>query len=85
MSEEPIRSIVQRAGDMDKDFVVFTEAALAAQDGKKVPLTLEIGGPVVGEATLHYDAGEKALVADFQVDDPKVAEILREDPPSIFG
>jgi hypothetical protein len=36
MSEEPVRSIVQRAGDVGEDFVVFTEAALAAQDGKKV-------------------------------------------------
>jgi hypothetical protein len=85
MSEEPIRSVVQRAGVPGEDFVVFTKAALAAQDGKKVPLTLEIGGPVVGEATLHYDPGEKALMAEYQVDDPKVAEILREDPPSIFG
>jgi hypothetical protein len=85
MSKKSVRNILRRAGEPDADFNVFTEAALAAQDGKKVPLTLEIGGPVVGEATLHYDPGEKALMAEYQVDDPKVAEILREDPPSIFG
>ena len=84
MSEE-FESVVQRAGDLDPDFNLFTEEALAAQDGKKVPLTLEPGGPVVGEATLKYDPGAKVLKADFQVDDPKVAEFLKQDPPSIFG
>lgn len=62
----------------------FTEEALKAQDGKQVPLTLEPGGPVIGEATLRYDPGEKALKADFQVTDPKLAELLKGDPPSIF-
>lgn len=75
-------SVVQRAGG--DDFVVFTEEVLAAQDGKKVPLTLENGGPVIGEATLKYDPGEKALKANFRVDDPKVAEFLRGSPPNIF-
>jgi hypothetical protein len=65
--------------------VVFTEAALAAQDGKKVSLTLELGGPVVGEATLKYVPGDKALLAEFQVDDPKLAEQLKKNPPNIFG
>lgn len=74
--------VVQRIGDAGE---VFTEAALAAQDGKKVPLTLENGGPVIGEATLKYEPEEKALMAEFRVDDPKVAEFLRANPPNIFG
>lgn len=79
--------IVQRAGARvpGERFSFITEEALAAQDGKTVPLTLEPGGPVIGEATLHYSSGEKALKADFRVADPKVAEILRENPPNIFG
>lgn len=63
----------------------FTEEALAGQDGKTVPLTLEPGGPVVGEATLKYDPEEKALTANVQVTDPKLAEFLKETPPNIFG
>jgi hypothetical protein len=80
MSDEEV--VVHRIGDAAE---VFTEAALAAQDGKKVPLTLEFGGPVVGEATLRYEPEEKVLMAEFRVDDPKVAEFLRENPPNIFG
>lgn len=76
--------IVQRANEPGADFNVFTEEALAANDGKIVPLTLEIGGPVVGQATMKYDPEEKALKANFQVDDPKVAEFLKGAPPSIF-
>lgn len=75
-------SIVQRAGGEGP--TVFTEAVLAAQDGKTVPLTDRPGGRVIGKAHLKYDPGEKALKADFEVDDPKVAEFLREDPPNIF-
>jgi hypothetical protein len=63
---------------------VFTEEALKAQDGKKIPLTLENGGPVIGEATLIYDSHKKALEADFRIDDPKVAEFLNGSPPNIF-
>lgn len=73
--------IISRVSD------VFTEEALAANDGKTVPLTLEPGGPVIGTATLKYDSGEKALRADVQADDPKVAEFLEQGlfPPNIFG
>jgi hypothetical protein len=71
-------AIVHRVDDQ------FTEEALRENDGKVVPLTLEIGGPVVGQATLRYVEDERALVADFQVEDPKVAELLRGAPPNIF-
>lgn len=82
MTEE-FSGVVQRAGIVGQ--VVYTEEALAAQDGKVIPLTLEPGGPVIGEATLKYVPEDKALEADFRVDDPIVAEFLRGDPPSIFG
>ena len=44
---------------MDNDR--FTEEALKAQDGKKVPFTRELGGPVIGEATLRYDPDAGAI------------------------
>jgi hypothetical protein len=54
----------------------FTEEALKAQDGKKVPLTLEIGGPVIGEATLRYDSSSGSLMADMTIENPSFAEFL---------
>jgi hypothetical protein len=67
---------------MDEN-TIFTEEALKAQDGKKVPLTLEPGGPVVGEATLKYVPGE-GLNASFRVDDPALAEFLGQDSESVI-
>lgn len=63
---------------------VFTEEALKAQDGKKVPLTMEIGGPVIGEATMKYDPETGNLMAEFQVDDPKAAELFSGDSSAII-
>ena len=57
----------------------FTEEALKSQDGKKVPLTLEFGGPEIGEATLRYDSETGSLRADMRVTDIKAAEILSEN------
>jgi hypothetical protein len=56
----------------------ITEEALKAQDGKKVPLTRELGGPVIGEATLRYDP-EVGVMADLRIDDPGIAELLSGD------
>lgn len=64
---------------------VFTDEALAANDGKTVPLRLEQNGPIVGEATFKYVPEDRALKADLRVADPKVAELLMKFPPSIFG
>lgn len=61
----------------------ITKEMLKEQDGKKVPLTLYPGGPVIGEATLTYDEGGLALTADISIDDPKMAEFFKSDPPSI--
>ena len=63
------------------DHTVFTEGALKKQDGKKVPVTLEPGGPVIGEATLYYDDKTKTLQAQFTVDNLYVAELLQENAP----
>lgn len=63
---------------------VFTEEALKSQDGEEVPLRLENGGPVIGKATLKYDPEQKALVADFEVDDPELFEALMRERPRYF-
>lgn len=61
----------------------FTEEAMKSQDGKKIPLTLEIGGPVIGEATLKY-VPEVGLIAEFSVDDANVTEFLEGPSPSVI-
>jgi hypothetical protein len=45
----------------------FTEEVLKAQDGKKVPLTLGNGGPIIGEATLKYDPDTGALLVEARI------------------
>lgn len=82
-TSDEFESVVQRVGGEGP--VVFTEAALESCDGRVVPLRLELNGPIIGEATLSYDSDEKALKARFRVDDPDVAESIRDDPPNIFG
>lgn len=57
----------------------FSKEVLKAQDGKKIPLKLESGGPTIGEVTLRYDP-EIGLTADMQIDDLQVAEFLTQDP-----
>jgi hypothetical protein len=61
----------------------FTEGALKAQDGKKVPLTRELGGPVIGEATLRYDP-DVGIIADMRIDDPQTAELLSEETSAVI-
>jgi hypothetical protein len=61
----------------------FTEEALRAQAGKKVPVTAYPGGPVIGEATLKYDPTTKSLGAEINVDDPEIAKLLRPELPPI--
>jgi hypothetical protein len=62
----------------------FTEEALRAQDGKKIPLTRELGGPVIGEATLRYHPGLGALVADMQITDPKLSPFTTEEASAVI-
>lgn len=62
----------------------FTEDALRSQDGKKVPLTAELGGPVIGEATLRYDPDLGALVADMKVENPNFAAVVPDTSAIIF-
>lgn len=58
----------------------YPEEVLKAQDGKVVPLTDKPGGRVIGEAKLTYVEGEGVLEARLRVDDPKVAEFLKDQP-----
>lgn len=68
------------------DHTIFTKEALQAQDGKKVPLTSQPGGPVIGEATLHYDPETGGLLAQARVDDQVVAEFIKGNTTSVsFG
>lgn len=62
----------------------FTEEALAANDGKVLPLRDKPGGRIIGEATLKYDPDKKALTGEFRIDDPKLAEFLKGPMPNIF-
>jgi hypothetical protein len=63
---------------------IFSEEALKKMDGKKVPLTLEPGGPVIGEATLEHVPGE-GLNASMRVDNPEIAELLKADNQFSIG
>jgi hypothetical protein len=65
------------------DHMVFTDDAFKDVDGKTVPLTLEPGGPVIGEATLHHIPG-KGLSVEARVTDPKVMEFLQGESPSVI-
>lgn len=63
----------------------FSKEALKAQDGKSVPLTLENGGPVIGEAKLHFDDVSGELRADFNVTHPGLKKLLESnEPPTIL-
>jgi|tagenome__1003787_1003787.scaffolds.fasta_scaffold20546370_3 hypothetical protein len=62
----------------------FTEEALKAQDGKKILFTRELGGPIIGEATLRYDSDAGALIADMRIKDTKAAESLNENVSAII-
>ncbi len=59
----------------------FTEDALKSQDGKKVPLTLEPGGPVIGEATMEFVPGTGELRAQLRIHDPLVLDFLKGNNP----
>ncbi len=54
----------------------FTKEALKAQDGKRVPLTFEPGGPVIGEAIFRYDEATGNLAAGLRIDDDQISAWL---------
>lgn len=72
-------AIVGRAGK------TFSEEALKSSDGTLVPMRLEPGGRIIGEAVLRYDEGEQALKAEIAIDDPKVAEALKMDTTHVWA
>ncbi len=67
------------------DQLHFAEQALREQHGRRVPLTEYPGGPVIGEAELLYDEGERVLKAALRVDNLKIAEALKHKPSVIFN
>lgn len=69
---------------MEDDSIKFTEESLKAQDGLKFPLRLVPGGPIVAEGTMTYDSETGELTAQYQTDDPNVAELLKDTLPIIF-
>ena len=62
----------------------FTEEALRSQNGKKVPLTMGFGGPVIGEATLRYDPDVGALIADMSIERVNVPDILSKNTSAVI-
>lgn len=66
------------------DHTIYSEEALRSQDGKKVPLTADAGGRVIGEATLKYDPETQTLRAEMRVDDPELAKMLGSNPSSVL-
>ena len=46
----------------------FSREVLKAQDGKRVNLTLENGGPVIGEAVLRFEETTGNLELDAWID-----------------
>jgi hypothetical protein len=77
-ARETFDAVVQHVNEQ------FTEQALRQNDGKEVPLRLENNGPIIGKATLRFDSERNVLMADFVVEDPKLAELLKQVPPNIF-
>lgn len=69
---------------MEDDSLKFTEESLKAHDGLKFPLRLVPSGPIVAEGTLTYNSETGELTAQYQTDDPDVAELLKLAPPIIF-
>jgi hypothetical protein len=61
----------------------ISEEALKAQNGKTIPLRLEPGGPIIGEATLRYVPESGELISDMKIDDPQVADFLGQETSAI--
>ena len=59
-------------------FEQFSKEALKAQDGKSVPLTLENGGPIVGEVIFHYDEGAGDLKLEARLESAPITDWLVE-------
>lgn len=74
-----IEGVVQRVDE------TFTAEALKQNDGKVVPLRSRPGGPIIGNATLHWHENDQALKAAFSSEDPVIADALKGTLPNIFG
>lgn len=62
-----------------REFEKFSKEVLRAQDGKCVPLTLGVGGPVVGQAIFRYNEDTAELEIGTRIEAVPVAEWLAEE------
>lgn len=62
----------------------IAEEHLKEMNGRKFPLRLVPGGPVVAEGLLTYHEEEGELRVSYQSDDPNIAEDLKTRPRVIF-
>lgn len=60
---------------------VFSREVLEAQDGKVVPLRAGSAGPIIGEATLHYQQDSQVLEAHFRIEDQELVRFLKGSMP----
>lgn len=64
---------------MEGAFDHFSKETLKAQDGKRVPLTVGNGGPVIGEAIFRYEEDTGRLVFGARFDNSQVEAWLRDE------
>lgn len=67
----------------NRDYI-FTEEALRDQDGKKVPVTDQPGGKIIGEATMRYDEETGNLYASYRIDDAEYKDVIDGSESIIF-
>lgn len=62
----------------------FDPEVLKAQDGKTIPLTLENGGPKIGEAILKYNEDEGILKAHLHIENPEIVAFLKSSAFDLY-
>lgn len=73
--------------NLDENFLDgmdIAEEHLKEMDGRKFPLRLVPGGPVIAEGMLTYHEEEGELRVSYKSDDPNVAELLKTRKRVIF-
>lgn len=56
----------------------FSRDVMKSMDGKKVPLTMGLGGTVVGEAIFRFDEATGNLSVGTRIDDDQVTSWLTD-------
>lgn len=57
----------------------FPKEVLKAQDGKRIPLKMGNGGPVIGEAIFRYEEDTGQLMFDARFDNSQVKAWLQDE------